>query len=545
MNGDLMPGEIFAAQNPQLLNVSDILNVTKLCRNGVWDPEKKRCNCLPTWGRAHITDTVHFFEGVCDQYQCQSDATCQQTLNIPAATCPVKGWNCYCGWYYAIFNFWHGYATTQPQGGGACMGVMYTFSVSISLLLEAYFANAWKVFLALAILFIGVGRKRSSCDHHRPTILHGVRVCLGYPPTCPGDCVIYTDYGWESFRDDVGWTFYILHLGVWSYCFSVVVYLLAILVWSAVLWTIVVLCCIVLACIACCAACGEGMEGVTSCSSCDCCCGGSDCCAFGTGGAGTGGSADAFYFYGPFPYDPFWGYSGYGHVSTNNECFHPSCGCCIALCRPVAWLLFVFPVAPENMWGGVLGRVLGTHASTPTENLYQGGNAFIDFFSLNWRRTRDLHENDSWRRQVHDFLIGEHELQSLPPASLSRHGRNLENRSGLMEGQDLGNVVMTDGEERRVISISGSRAICIDRGFTMEDDNCVESSFEDYESNECWICRLPNEEWDMWMSCHHLFCKNCSTTMLQRSMPCPLCRVGSSTVLRGTKFAEDAPGYRA
>jgi hypothetical protein len=51
--------------------------------------------------------------------------------------------------------------------------------------------------------------------------------------------------------------------------------------------------------------------------------------------------------------------------------------------------------------------------------------------------------------------------------------------------------------------------------------------------NTCWICREESDEWDLWVSCHHLFCSRCSSQMLIRRMPCPLCRVASTTVLRG------------
>ena len=68
-----------------------------------------------------------------------------------------------------------------------------------------------------------------------------------------------------------------------------------------------------------------------------------------------------------------------------------------------------------------------------------------------------------------------------------------------------------------------------------------------------------NDEWDLWLTCRHMFCKNCSTEMLRlvgssrpascacsvlsnecgvgalarRRMPCPLCRRASTVVQRG------------
>merc|ERR1719335_378249 len=98
------------------------------------------------------------------------------------------------------------------------------------------------------------------------------------------------------------------------------------------------------------------------------------------------------------------------------------------------------------------------------------------------------------------------------------------------------NVQMAGGGTRRVTIISAARAVHVDRQFGPED-NCPESSFQDYMDNKCWICCSERDEWDLWMSCRHLFCKECSTEMLHRQMPCPLCRVSSSTVLRGHKYS--------
>ncbi|CAE7876221.1 RNF8, partial [Symbiodinium sp. KB8] len=74
----------------------------------------------------------------------------------------------------------------------------------------------------------------------------------------------------------------------------------------------------------------------------------------------------------------------------------------------------------------------------------------------------------------------------------------------------------------------------IERPFDKTQDRCVESSFNDYMENQCWICQdNQSKEFDLWLSCGHIFCSRCSTEMLRRQMPCPLCRTASSSVLRG------------
>merc|ERR1712187_743164 len=71
------------------------------------------------------------------------------------------------------------------------------------------------------------------------------------------------------------------------------------------------------------------------------------------------------------------------------------------------------------------------------------------------------------------------------------------------------------------------------------EDNLISSSIEDYQNNVCAICQHDNEKWDLWQSCHHLFCQDCSSEMLSRGMNCPLCRRSSATLLRGKCFEMD------
>jgi hypothetical protein len=208
-------------------------------------------------------------------------------------------------------------------------------------------------------------------------------------------------------------------------------------------------------------------------------------------------------------------------------------------------MMWVFPAMPENMWGGLVGLWMGTRTNTSTERLYQGGSDLVDFLGMSWRRTQDLHDNSSWRQQVHDFLIGE---DSTPAGLARQQAPGYRSAMGARPEYEVldetgdGRVVplAANGEARRMRTIGAARVLYVDRAFSREEDRCVQSSYDDYKQNECWICRSGNIEWDMWQSCHHLFCASCSTERLKRRMPCPLCRVASTTVLRGKAATEQS-----
>lgn len=509
------------------------------CRHGDWDVRKKKCVCFEHWSTAGITDTIDFFEGACEQYQCQSDKICQDVLGIPEATCPVENWNCYCGFKWAFYSMGHGYETPRKEGGGECMGVMYTLSVWGCESLMFFIERAWKYFLGLALFLLPVGRKRANCDHQRPSMLFYCRKVCGCPNRCRGECVLSTEYNFDSFLDDIAWPLYIVELGVWFYVFFATLYVIFLFIWSVVLWAMVVTTVVLLIIFASCAACAEGGGAICETCGIDCtgAAGGADCCcSYDAAGGFAVSSSDTFFWSGTFPYDPLWGYGGYGHVEIPSSDSW-ACSCC---CRPIACLIFVYPVMPENMWGGLLGFFfLGTHTRTAVHRTYQGGSAFVEFLGMGWRRRGDLHDDQSWRRQVHDFLLMESDNQQ----PVVRRSVTLSQRFPNMDDIDEQSLRLWEGDEyrtRRVFTISrtAARVIVIERPFSIEEDGCFSSSFSDYQNNNCWICTEGGAEWDMWVSCKHLFCKKCSTEMLHRRMPCPLCRVSSSTVLRGRPFYE-------
>lgn len=493
----------------------------KHCDHGEYNADAQGCVCHKGWAKAGITDTFNFVGGVCSQFNCESDAMCESHLGIEGATCPVKGWDCYCGWEYAVAQLGHGFESKKGAGGGACMGVMFTFSVWATEGVETIIAHSWKVILAFAALCFPFGRKRLNCDHHVPCLWKSIRGAVGMPSTCDGRCTVVESYGFTVLQDDLAWSLYILDLGIWFYLFLVAAWVVALFVWSILLWAMVILAIVGTLVFGAFAACCEGGGGGADCSGCSCDCAGADCtgcCCSMDGGAPAAGP-EIFYWGGPYPVD---GLQCYGGTDCDCCCCCPgiswrNCCCC---CYPIAWLLFVFPRAPDNAWGGLVGRCFGTHALTAPSRLYQGGNCFVEFFRMAWRRGGDLHEDEDWRSQVYDFLTNG------PAGDASYEGFDAEHTQPILQA---------DGVQRQVKSICGSaHAIMIERPFDKTQDRCVESSFNDYMENQCWICQdNQSKEFDLWLSCGHIFCSRCSTEMLRRQMPCPLCRTASSSVLRG------------
>lgn len=495
------------------------------CRHGNYVPETGKCQCDKGWKAAGPTDAINFWMGSCSQYSCQSERICQNSLGISSATCPIKGWNCYCGWKHAFGSGWRGYEGNQAK----CMGPMFTFSVSISEAIWWILQHLWRVALLIALLFLPFGRKRSLCDHHQRTMWSGVRRLGGCVPMCRGECVLSSQYNYDSFQDDVAWSLYALNVMIWTYAVLSLIYTIVLFIWSVVVLAAVII-------VATCVACGAALSAAGMCCDSNSDCGGcvgadcnsctsscDNCCCFGSANS-VPVESDAFYWSGPFPLDPFWGYGGYGHVDVSSALetvSSPRCPCnasCKPLCRPLALLVSVFPLMPENAWGGLLGFfVLGTHQRIPIRRMYAGGNAITEFFRMGWRRRADLHQNSDWRQRVYRFILDE-EAQ-----------------------EDRGNAgpdeVWTGADDATfdVVHIGVTRIVLTSSPFDSSTHNCCPSSFADYKAGVCWICQDAHWEWDLWISCGHMFCNHCSTQMQIRRMPCPLCRVASSTIVRGLR----------
>merc|ERR1712039_130671 len=76
--------------------------------------------------------------------------------------------------------------------------------------------------------------------------------------------------------------------------------------------------------------------------------------------------------------------------------------------RPLVWVLVQFPETPANMWGGLLGLLLGTHSCYATP--YSGGRWYVDLFSFR-SRNDTLRNQNGWRERVHNFVYDDDRRQ--------------------------------------------------------------------------------------------------------------------------------------
>lgn len=496
------------------------------------------CQCDEHWSHAGMSDVLSAMSGDCVQFNCQSDSHCKTATGRLDSSCPWHGWNCYCGWDFIMA----GKFGPVDTGEGQCMGLMYTFMFWLTGKIEVLLQWLWLYFLVPSLLLLPVGRKRLVCDHNASTLWNSMRSALGRPPACTAGACITNPDGLTKLTDDYAWSIYALDLMVWSYVFISSLYLIVCTVWFASIWAMLAIVTLGTLAGGCCMMLGSmgGCEG----HHCSCeghnydCCGTHDGCgSCDLGGANTevfrtstveGGIAPQDLFWGaagPFPIDhPLYG--GANNIDCSG-CFGGSvcddccCACCTrcCCCGPCRWvvsgLLRKAPLMPENMWGGHLGKYMGTHMDTSAENSYRGGNRLVEWLGMRWRRRADLHSEAEWRQEVAQYV-------------------NDPNR-----GQ--GQMRRGSGAEPIVrIGRSGTFAVHVDRPFSIEKDRCVPSSFEDYKTGTCWICQGTNDEWDLWMSCRHIFCAECSSQMLLRVMPCPLCRIASTSVLRGESFSQNS-----
>lgn len=493
------------------LGLGAAVNVTDICGHGTFDHDTFRCICDENWVTSGPTDPLYWLRGECYQYRCTSDELCSERLGIAGATCPVKDWGCYCGWAYAFENLFEGFRSGRPNGA-ACQGVLVTASLSGSYALWRFLETVWFYVLVLAALVTPFGQTHVRCRCHDPSMFRLAtavfRAVWGSSP-CDGRCRP-ENFSRGMFFNDFAWSVFVIDLGIWFYAFLIILYLMAALVWCILVWLLAIfaLLCLLLMVLAGGAGGDAGCEcgGGPSCGDCvsmDLACPQcADCCL---APVGTPNSLDIFYTGGPMP--------------VGDNC----CSCSFScnrrgVCWPLAWLFLYFPRHPANFWGGLFGLCLGTHQLCPR---YQGGSRVVDFFSL--RPAGDLHGLEDWRRQVHDLLT--------PP---NPDGPPMQQQ---MQGQPAPAAAAAWPSSRALGGLGtahGVNVIEVADHFKHDRDNLRESSWLDYENRSCWICRNVEEPtWDLWLQCGHLFCSRCSEEMLQRRMPCPLCRQVSFCVKRG------------
>merc|ERR1712008_191212 len=171
--------------------------------------------------------------------------------------------------------------------------------------------------------------------------------------------------------------------------------------------------------------------------------------------------------------------------------------------------------------------MMGTHHFTREECRYRGGNCLIDRFSF--RTTADLHSDQGWRQRVHQFVFSNPEPQQMQMTTvMDQRGQQPARRPNLIRHGGT-NVAINSRDPWGP--------------FTVEHDRCQPSTFEDYCTGTCWLCREDSRDrFHMWVQCGHIFCSVCSEAMMDRRMPCPLCRKVSTIIVQGPR---PSPPYAA
>ena len=517
---------------------------TKQCKHGIFNNSTGKCICNKNWSTAGITDTIDWLKGNCNQFHCQDNNQCQSLLpSVNKPTCPVKGWNCYCGFSKM------GY---QDNKAG-CMSFPYVFSVSVFKVYEYLCLSLfWKIGIIFAILSLPFGRRRPNCDHHRSWMAY-IKRYFGYPTNCDGSCVYQKRW---CVRDDLALTLYAIKTTVWWYIFSSSLILVLGYVWSMIVWVIISVILMVAACVACLAAINgdnNGCDGGDSCNS-DCCfgCNGEGCCSNGNQVNSNTYHTSIIYIGGPYPDTYFCCYpcetsSYYGNTnrerrtrtprmtypsgntmnrsSTTSNNSSGSSNCCCWCLNPIKYLLNIYPVFPENLHGGFVGYLMGTHIK---RNNYTGGNKYIEWMGLSQFRTSDLRHNQDWRNTIHYHL---RDGQSID--------RSYTNEFGQITDNDYINTNTNTNINTNYnkLPVTTSTPILDNDYYTVNkygihlnyhqkniSDGCKVVNDIHVETNECWICSERVTKWHVWKSCRHAYCETCSEEMLNRKMPCPLCR---------------------
>lgn len=517
------------------------MNITtciKDCRHGSWNASLQTCQCDPEYREAGITNTLAFLEGKCSQFQCQSDAQCQERTGFHSATCPVKGWDCYCGMSHAGRDF--------PNA--TCMGVVYSYSFAT---LDAYLyliQNIFHPLLYLVAACLGFGTRRVRCDHQTRYFEVYFDHCNNRQQPCRGECLTDGKIRW---RDEFSMSWYCLNTLAWWLAFLTFIELVNVFIWSFILWTIIVVGLILVVVLAICGKCQDEYGGDADCQCCLCPSG--DCCCTYTNHSGN--QVDIFIVGGPQPEPCCLGCcDDSGSTSTNETCCCQ--GCCQACLNCIRWFIYSYPRLPDNLHGGLVGYILGTHSrrSTPFPQ-----NILTEFLSLAWLPRRTLKNNENWHRQVKTALHENSPLRESPPQTQTmersraiRAPTTITNpisgyqdngscrRSTSLDSVELSSLESSNTESLtdEIMHVRDVVVVSHQREWSAQQDGAINCQ-KDYIEKQCWICQdadRPQESgqatWDVWWTCRHAFCTECSQTMLERGWSCPLCRQKSHLIKR-------------
>lgn len=476
--GSMVNGECYCLYGSTLQNGY----CDKSCKHGNFSTSTGECVCNKGWRRAIFSDTLNWFKGVCNQFQCQSNYHC--ALLLPTVTnpqCPIKGSNCYCS-----HNM--GYENDNAK----CMGFMYwlsfyAFDIYKYVCIHLY----WKIYSVLIVVSIPLGSRRFHCDHHRSRWDR-----CGRQSRCKGECVrarrIYI-------RDDLSISIYWFKSMVWMYTFSTCLMLTLGILWSMALWMLIAGILLCVGIMLCCMALSSG--------------GGVDCAICGIGDCGDcgGGCCDRPDTVSSYTGNHYYIYTG-GPMPNRNYTMH-STACCAYkwVFVPLLYVLNSYPPFPDNILGGMLGYILGTHILNSTH--LNDTRAYI--LSLTWTSSnRDLRNNEVWRKNVQEYLTTNYAATGCSPSLQSITRRTI--RSSLLDTKPL---YLYKHRECNVYTYDTP----------IPPSKVSEINQEFIENKECWICYEAPSQWHQW-DCRHVFCQTCSIHMLDIDMPCALCRKVTNNV---------------
>ena len=484
----------------------------KKCRHGTYSIADDSCTCNPNWRTAGITDTINYIEGSCTQFKCKSNAQCKEFLGIPSATCPFTNFNCLCPISRAGFN----------NDKAKCAGIIYTISWEVYLWSLKFYENAYKYFLIPFIVCLLFGQNRTACTCH--TGWSGrLKKWFDTPVTCRGQCTSETHF---SIRNDFALSIWVMKICIFSYLVIGVNDLLFFGIESFIVWIcicIAVICGIILCILGLCN--NDSDSGGGSNSDCCICCWGNNTYIHESHTSGNNTYTTDYVFIGGSPYrnEPL------DCNCCDNCCPDDSCGkfcccCCILGKKLYRWLYSIFPRFPDNLWGGLLGLIMGTHSR---RNTYISGNCFIDFMSLSWMNRNNFTSNNNWRASVKNTIRNESDNTSIMnPILESTRRQSYES--------------LSDTDERGKIMIN-TRVINGVKYITKENyDASTSKNYSDVTNGECSICMEDSlNTFCHWIACGHIFCKECTIGMINKRrncrFPCPFCRKISNTIIEFNK----------
>ena len=184
---------------------------------------------------------------------------------------------------------------------------------------------------------------------------------------------------------------------------------------------------------------------------------------------------------------------------------------CKYIFTPLYYLLQTCPSMPDNLQGGIVGYIAGTHIlNSCNVNKYIGS-----ILSLRWARVHiDLRDNIEWHNKINHYITNNYNTISITPSLKSI--KRFTSRSSFIHSES-------------VIQSIYNYIVLYTYDYPIIDNKLSYFNLEFIRDDECWICNQMPSRWHKW-GCDHVFCQTCSFYMIEKDIPCPLCRKVSTIV---------------